>query len=109
VAQSQIHKALEEAIGARRQIELRYMDDRHYRVFEPYVIHVLGGIHRVVSGVQVFHPDDADMANTWGCLELIQIRDIKHTDRNFRPHRGFSSFAVERYQTVTAAVDRDSG
>lgn len=102
----QVHKALEDAIAGQRRVELRYIDDAHYRLFEPYVIHVLTGIHRVVSGVQVFHPVDSDMANTWGCLELAQIRDVREIDEAFMPHRGFSSFAVERYQNVTAAVDR---
>jgi len=106
VAVANIHKALEEAIRTRRQVELRYMDDDGFRVFEPYVLHVLGGMHRVVSGVQVSHSQDKDMANSWGCLEVAQISEVKLREQTFRPHRGFSSFAVERYQHVTCAVDR---
>jgi len=108
VAQADIDRVLSAAIAECRRVELRYMDDAQTRVFEPYVIHVLCGVHRVVSGVQVSHPSAPDMANSWGCLDLAEICDVKVQDTAFRPHKGFSSYAVERYQQVTAAVDRAS-
>jgi hypothetical protein len=106
MAAANIHQALEEAIRTRRRVELHYMDDEGFRVFEPYVLHVLGDVHRVVSGVQVSHSNDADMAHSWGCLEVAQISELKLRAEIFQPHRGFNSFAAERYQHVTAAVDR---
>lgn len=87
-----------EAVKARKNVYLRYDDDRLEREFSPYIVYYTSKDILSVAGYQVKNPAEPLERDVWRNLHLSTIRTARVSEDGFTVDQTFNP-ADKRYGT----------